>query len=70
MAGIPVDSVETRVLASLATANAPLDLDSLVQRVRQSAHETRAVDVKIAAFSLVSKGKVGLNDQWQLSSAH
>lgn len=69
MSEVRVKSVETEVLNSLSTATEPLDLDKLVERVRQSDRNTRAVDVKIAAFSLVSKGQVGLNAQWQLSSS-
>ena len=63
-----VKSVESKVLDSLSTATEPLDLDKLIERVRQSDHDARAVDVKIAAFSLVSKGQIGLNELWQLSA--
>jgi hypothetical protein len=68
VADTTIKSVEAKVLDSLSDATEPLDLDKLIERVRQSDHDTRSVDVKIAALSLVSKGQIGLNEFWQLST--
>lgn len=67
MADTLAKKVEEDILASLLTAPHPIDMDRLVEQVRAADRGTRAVDVKIAAFNLVSRGQVGLNDQWQLS---
>jgi len=68
MADTTIKSFETRVLESLSGAPEPLDLDKVIERVRQADQDTRSVDVKIAALSLVSKGQIGLNEFWQLSA--
>lgn len=62
-------TVEAEILAELGATTQPLDMDRLIAKVRETDRAARAVDVKIAAFNLVSRGKVGLNDQWQLSTA-
>jgi len=67
VADTAVKSVEQKVLASLQQEGAPIDLDALINRVLSSDAHVRAVDVKIAALDLVSKGTVSLTESWQLS---
>ena len=59
-------SVEEKVLASLQAEHGPMDLEQLIERIRSSDVSVRAVEVKIAALGLVSKGSVNLNESWQL----
>lgn len=59
-------SLEDKVLASLNQAPAPLGMDDLVNSVLTQDSHVRAVDVKIAALGLVSKGTVSLTETWQL----
>ena len=61
-------SVEHKVLDSLQQAHAPLGMDDLVTSVLTQDAQVRAVDVKIAALDLVSKGTVTLTETWQLPS--
>jgi hypothetical protein len=61
-------SVEERVLASLRTSHREMDLDELIKSVVDNGDDVRAVDIKIAALGLVSRGTVKLNEAWKLSS--
>lgn len=62
-----LENVEKNILTSLSRSNVAMDLDALVKSVRVVDQGVRAVDVKIAALDLVSKGKVVLDDIWQLT---
>jgi hypothetical protein len=66
MANPAAPSLEDKVLASLNQAHAPLGMDDLVNSVLTQDAQVRAVDVKIAALDLVSKGTVSLTETWQL----
>lgn len=68
--GIPLhttNNIKQKVLASLQEESTPVDIDVLVDRVQISDPNVRAVDVKIAALDLVSKGEVTLTESWQFS---
>jgi hypothetical protein len=69
MADPAVNTIELRVLESLNRAPEPIDMDDLITNILDSDSHIRAVDVKIAALDLVSKGEVSLTDSWQLSRA-
>lgn len=63
-------SLEDKVLASLERAQAPLGMGDLVNSVLTQDAQVRAVDVKITALDLVSKGTVSLTETWQLQPQH
>ena len=69
MADPAVNTIELRVLESLNQAPEPIDMDYLITNILDSDSHIRAVDVKIAALDLVSKGEVSLTDSWQLCRA-
>lgn len=56
------------VSEALSRATAPMDVDRLVAQLQAEHSGLRAVRVKIAALSLVSQGKAGLDSNWRLHS--
>lgn len=66
MAEIAEKTIEQHVLDSLSHMTNPMDLDRLVELVLDADEDLRPVDVKIAALDLVSRGRVKLNEAWQL----